>query len=171
MIQLRRRLPRTVRGHAPQQDHHRSRRLLVDYLVHRRFVLPQRDPVRIRHLADQPRRHAYPIVRKHRIRCHLLLKRDLHRAQRHRQIRGNVRRHPKPVRYVDHLVNAHPRRQLQRRNIARLRKRISNRHRALVVVLVVVRRVTPKAHRPIHNDVRGLHPVFDRRRVHIRFEA
>ena len=115
-----------------------------------------------------------PIIGKHAISPHLLIQRNIRRPNRHRQKRRNIARHTKPVRRLNHLPNAVPVRQLQRRNIPRLRKRIQQRHRALVVALIVVRRIRPvrrrKSRRPIDDDIRRLRSRLNRRRIHIRLE-
>ena len=75
------------------------------------------------------------------------------------------------VGHVDDLVNAHARGQLEGGNVARFGEGIGDGHRALVVVLVVVRSVIAEADRAVDDDVGGLGAVFDGGGVDVGLEA
>ena len=59
---------------------------------------------------------------------------------------------------LDDLINADAVSELESGNVARLGKGVDEGHRALVVVLVVVRGVAAEADRAIDDDVVGLAP-------------
>ena len=88
---------------------------------------------------------AHAVVGKDGVGGHLLLERDFDRAQRHGQIGGNVGGDAEAVGHVDDLVDAHARGQLEGGNVARLGEGVGQGHRALVVVLVVVRGVAAES--------------------------
>ena len=75
------------------------------------------------------------------------------------------------MRHIDDFVNAYARGQLEGGNVARFGEGIGDGHRALVVVLVVVRDVTAETDRPIDDDVGGLDAVFDGGGVDVGLEA
>ncbi len=73
--------------------------------------------------------------------------------------------------HVDHFTDADVRGQLEGGNVARLGEGVDEGHRALVVVLVVVRGVAAEADGRVDDDVVGLGAVFDGRGVDVGFEA
>ena len=80
-MQLRGHCAGAVLGDAAQKRHHGARGLLVDDFLDGRRVLPERDAIGIRHLADEPRRNADAVVGEDGVGCYLLLERDPDRSR------------------------------------------------------------------------------------------
>ena len=90
MVQLFGGCASAVIGYAAQQRHHGACRLLVEHVFDCGSLLPQCDSVGVRNFADEVRSHADTVIGEDGVGGHLLLKRNLHRAQRHRQVGRNV---------------------------------------------------------------------------------
>ena len=174
MVQFAGRKAGAVQHHASQQFHHHPRRMCADHVAHVGKVLLHDVPVVIGHLADGMRAQPYAVVGKGRVRRGVLQQGDFGRAQRHRQIGLDLRGDAEFVHVLDHRLDADPLRQLDRRNIARLRQRVAQRDRSLVLAVVVVRRPgsgdAGKTDGRIDDGVIGQRALLHRRRVDVGLE-
>ena len=134
-------------------------------------ILPERDAVGVGDFADEARGDADAVVGEDGVGVDLFLQGDFRRAKGDGQVGGNVGCDAEAVRHVDDLVDADARGQLDGGNVARLGEGVDEGHRALEVVLVIVRRVAAKADRRVDDDVVGLGALFHGRGVDVGLEA
>src|SRR6185437_13288057 len=112
---------------------------------------------------------ANAVIRKTAIGRHLLDQADFRRPQRNGQKGGDVRRDPKTMRRRNYLADSDMLRQLQRRNVQRIRKGPRQRDISQPAMFVIVRNVEARRGTergwPIENDTVRLVPAFHRRSV------
>ncbi len=163
-----------MQHHFAQHRGHDARRALADHILHVRKIFLQHAPFIVGHAREVARGHAHTVIGEDAICRRLFDQRDFRRPQRYRQIRRQLRCDAKPVGVFDHGFDAHFVRQLQRRDITRLRQRPPQRYDAFKFFVVVVRRVRPggriKADGLIENGVIGAGALVDDGRVNVRFE-
>jgi len=79
---------------------------MADDILHFRIVLFQNAAFMIGHLGDIPRHHTNAITRENAECRSLLIQRNFGRTKRHRQIRWQIGRDPKPVRVLNHFFDS-----------------------------------------------------------------
>ena len=163
-----------MQNHFPQHRSHNTCGAGADDILHIREIFLKHAAFIICHFGDVAGRNPHTVIGKHAKRRGLLKQRDFCRAQRHRQIRRDVRCDPKAMGVINHAFYPETVGQLQRGNVARLRQRAPQRDHPFKFLVVIVRDIWPggslKRDRHIEHGVIGVRALVDSGGIYVRLE-
>ena len=158
----------------PQHEGHDASRASADHVFHVGKIFLQHAAFVVFNFRDVAWHDANAVIRENAEGGSLLEQGNFGRAQCHGQVGRDIGSNPEAMRVVDHSPYSDTVRELERRNVARLRERPPQSYRAFKLLIIIVGRVRAgcglESDRRIEDGVVRSCSLIDGSSIDVRFE-